>query len=159
MLLWIVWSLLVLAATSGVDGQTIDSAKIAQAKPYVDASNANWCEAHRIGDARLLASLFVEDGALLTRDGKVWQGREAIDSLFRGIFGKYGTADMTITTIDFWVIDSLAYEYGRYTQKLHSPPDGDTTTTVGMYFEIWQQRSDGTWKILRDAGIDPNRGN
>jgi ketosteroid isomerase-like protein len=100
----------------------------------------------------------VEDGALLTRNGKVWHGPQAIESLFTGLFEKYGTDEMTITTLDLWVVDSLAYEYGRYTQKLHNPPDGDTTTFVGMYFEIWRQHPDGSWKILRDAGVDPNKG-
>lgn len=157
-LFWLVWALAVMAATSDISAQIIDSARILQAKPYIDASNRKWCEANRIGDSRLLASLFVEEGALLTGNGRVWSGRAAIDSLFSGVFTTYGTSDMTITTLDIWVIDSLAYEYGRFTQKRHRPPDGDTATATGMYFEIWKQLPDGSWQILRDAGIDPNKG-
>lgn len=157
-LFWMIWALVVMAATSDISGQTIDSARIMQAKPFIDASNLKWCEANRIGDSKLLASLFVEDGALLTRNGRVWKGRAAIDSLFTGVFAANGTSDMAITTLDIWVVDSLAYEYGRFTQKRHRALDGDTTTATGMYFEIWKQLPDGSWKILRDAGIDPNKG-
>jgi uncharacterized protein (TIGR02246 family) len=136
----------------------VDSAKVAAVKPHIDASNAKWIDAHRKGDAKLLASLFVDDGAFLLSNGRVLQGPENIEKRFGEIFSTFGTAEMTITTLDVWVIDSLAYEYGRYTQKLDNPPDGDTTTNQGMYFEVWKQLPDGRWKILRDAGIDPDRG-
>ncbi|MCM2271743.1 MAG: nuclear transport factor 2 family protein [candidate division Zixibacteria bacterium] len=157
-LFWMVWTLIVMASTSDISGQAIDSARIMQARPFIDASNLKWCEANRIGDPKLLASLFVEEGALLTRNGRVWRGRAAIDSLFTSVFAANGTSDMTITTLDIWVVDSLAYEYGRFTQKHHRPPEGDSTTATGMYFEIWKQLPDGSWKILRDAGIDPDKG-
>lgn len=157
-LFWLLFGLFVLALSPDNQAQTIDSAKINRVRPYVEASNAKWCEAHRIGDPELLASLFTPDGALLGRDGKLWQGHAAIDSLFTRLFTNFGTADMTITTLDLWVVDSLAYEYGRYTQKLHTAPDSDTTTGTGMYFEIWKQMPDGSWKIWRDAGIHPDRG-
>lgn len=155
--LWALFGVLMVFLTSSLHAQTIDSATILAVKPFVDASNAKWCEAHRLGDSKMLASLFTSDGALLGRDGKVWKGPAAIDSLFSKIFATYGTAEMTITTLDLWVIDSLAYEYGRYTQKLHKPPDADTTTGTGMYFELWKKQPDGSWKIWRDAGIHPDR--
>lgn len=157
-LFWILFGVIMLLLTQEVGSQTIDSTRINQARPFVDRSNAKWCEAHRVGDPKMLVSLFTPDGTLLGRDGKKWQGHGAIDSLFTRFFGKYGTCDMTITTLDLWVVDSLAYEYGRFTQKLHKPQDADTSTGTGMYFEIWKEQPDGSWKIWRDAGIDPERG-
>jgi ketosteroid isomerase-like protein len=59
---------------------------------------------------------------------------------------------MTIATVELWVIDSLAYEFGKYTRR-SLKTGADTTTTEGRYFEIWKQQPTGGWKILRDCGL------
>lgn len=131
-----------------------DSARIAEARKGIDAGNAQWIMAHKTSDARLLASLFTPDGALLVRGGQFIQRPGTIEKEMGDYMTKVGPVDMTITTLEVWVIDSTAYEYGKFTRRFLKS-GSDTTTFRGRYFEIWQQQPDGGWKIQRDVGL-PN---
>jgi len=139
------------AGAATVAGQTADSSRAA-IQAAVDSGNAQFIEAHRAQDGKLLGSLFCDDGAFLLRNGNVLQGPAAIEKELGEWLKASGPFEMTITTLDLWVIDSLAYEFGKYTRK-SLKPDTDTTTAEGRYFEIWKQQPAGGWKILRDCGL------
>jgi ketosteroid isomerase-like protein len=124
----------------------------AEIRAAIDSGNAKWIEAHRKQDGKLLASLFCEDGAFLLRSGVVLQGRGNIEKEFGEFLKDQGPFEMTITTAEMWVIDSLAYEYGDYTRK-SLKPGADTATFQGRYFEIWKQQPAGGWKVFRDCGL------
>jgi uncharacterized protein (TIGR02246 family) len=129
-----------------------DSTRILEARKGIDAGNALWITAHKTVDSKLVASLFTSDGALLVRGGHYIRGLKAIEKAMGEYMTASGPIEMTITTLQVWVVDSTAYEYGKYTQK-HLKPGSDSTTVTGHYFEIWQQQPDGTWKIFRDTGL------
>ncbi len=147
---------LILAAVSASAQPLVptDSVKLAKLRAHIDWSNSKWCEAHKISDPKLLASLFSDDGALLLGGGVLVQGHENIEKRIGRFMEKYGPFEMTITTATVWLVDSIGYEFGRYTRKsLSTAADVDTTTEHGQYFEMWKERPDGTWRIWRDAGI------
>lgn len=147
------FSLCIIFAAGAVtaDDKVVDSARI-KCQAAVDAGNARFIEAHRKQDGKLLAELFCDDGAFLIRNGVVIQGAETIEKEFGEWLKDNGPIEMTITTLDMWVIDSQIYEVGSYTRK-SLKPGADTTTSAGRYFEIWKQLPSGEWKIFRDAGL------
>jgi ketosteroid isomerase-like protein len=149
----ILFTLFVIFASGMVtaDDNAVDSTRLVF-QAAVDAGNAKFIEARRKQDGKLLASLFCDDGAFLVRNGVVIQGDTTIEKEFGEWLRDNGPIEMTITTLDMWVIDSQIYEVGSYTRKSQKP-GADTTTSAGRYFEIWKQQPTGDWKIFRDCGL------
>ncbi len=126
----------------------------ARVRAAIDSGNATFMEANRKQDAKLLASLFCPDGGFLLKNGVSVLTPANIEKEFGPWLQESGPFEMTITTKDVWVIDSMAYEYGEYTRK-SLKPGGDSTTRAGRYFEMWKHQPDGSWKIYLDCGL-PN---
>ncbi len=136
----------VLAQTSANDSTN------ARVRAAIDSGNIKFMEANKAQDAKMLASLFCADGGFLLKNGAMVLGRDNIEKEFGPWLQESGPFQMTITTKEVWLIDSIAYEYGEYTRK-SLKPGGDTTTRSGRYFESWKQQPDGSWKIFLDCGL------
>ena len=151
-LIWAMVVVIVAPCICQADASNPDSTRLRQVRMAVDSNNAKWIEAHRLQDGALLASLFAPDGAFLLSGGRILQGPDSIKVVFGAYLKESGPFAMTITTRSFWLIDSVAYEYGDYTRKCLKQ-GADTSTFSGRYFEIWKEQPNGSWKVLRDCGL------
>ena len=71
------------------------------------------------------------NGSQFGAKGRVIRGRKAIRDRFAEGFKTNGPAlDFTITTLEVWLVDDLAYESGNYTLKLQ-PKGKDTSSFAG----------------------------
>jgi uncharacterized protein (TIGR02246 family) len=146
---------LAVAALQTAAAQTDKSndADIAAVRKAIDAGNGEWIAGQKAGNADRMAALFDNDGSQFGAKGRVIRGRKAIHDRFADGFKTSGPAlDFTITTLEVWLVDDLAYESGNYTLKLQ-PKAKDTSSFSGKYVTIWKRQRDGSWKIWVDFGV------
>ena len=125
----------------------------AAARKAIDAGNAEWIAGWKAGDADKMASLFDNDGKQFGPKGEVIRGRKAVHDRFAQRFKANGPAlDFTITTLEVWLVDDLAWESGNFTGKVQ-PKGKDVISFSGKYVTIWKHQRDGTWKIWVDFGV------
>jgi uncharacterized protein (TIGR02246 family) len=130
-----------------------EDARLAEARKAIDAGNVEWIAGQKAGDADRMASLFDKDGSQFRTKGRVVRGRQAIHDRFADGFKTNGQAlDFTITTLEVWLVDDLAYESGNYTLKLQ-PKGKEVSSFAGKYVTIWKRQRDGAWKIWVDFGV------
>jgi uncharacterized protein (TIGR02246 family) len=130
-----------------------DDARLAEARKAIDTGNAEWIVGQKAGNADRMAALFDSDGSQFGAKGRVIRGRKAIHDRFADGFKTNGPAlDFTITTLEVWLVDDLAYESGNYTLKLQ-PKGKDVASYAGKYVTIWKRQRDGGWKIWVDFGV------
>ena len=142
-------------AVVGASAQTnkLDDARLAEARKAIDAGNFEWIAGQKAGNADRMASLFDKDGSQFGAKGRVIRGREAIHDRFANGFKTNGPAlDFTITTLEVWLVDDLAYESGNYTLRLQ-PKGKEVSSFAGKYVTIWKRQRDGSWKIWVDFGV------
>ncbi|HSP63249.1 MAG TPA: nuclear transport factor 2 family protein [Pyrinomonadaceae bacterium] len=147
--------LLALALSTLASAQTnkTDDARLAKARKAIDAGNVEWIAGQKAGDADRMAALFDSDGSQFGAKGRVIRGRKAIHDRFANGFKTNGPAlDFTITTLEVWLVDDLAYESGNYTLKLQ-PKGKEVSSFSGKYVTIWKRQRDGSWKIWVDFGV------
>src|SRR6266436_786541 len=115
-----------LLQTAAAQTSKTDDARLAEARKAIDAGNAEWIAGQKAGNADRMAALFDNDGSQFGAKGRVIRGRKAIHDRFAEGFKTNGPAlDFTITTLEVWLVDDLAYESGNYTLKLQ--PKGKDT--------------------------------
>jgi uncharacterized protein (TIGR02246 family) len=94
-------------------------------------------------DAKALASLFAEDGFVLSPGQPPVQGREAIAAAYQGRGG-----DLSLRALHFAVDGKVAYIIGGYTTKAGEPDLGKFTLTL-------KKDANGRWLIQSDMD-NPN---
>jgi uncharacterized protein (TIGR02246 family) len=100
------------------------------------------------GDAAAAASLYADDGRLLTSAADLLTGRSEIEEYWRtGI--AFGLARLELQTIELTVADRLAVEIGRYAFALDG--GGGATVECGKYVALHRRRADGTWRRAIDV--------
>ncbi|HVS20950.1 MAG TPA: nuclear transport factor 2 family protein [Pyrinomonadaceae bacterium] len=139
--------------TAAAQTDRSNDANIAAARKAIDAGNAEWIAGWKAADAEKMASLFDKDGSQFGAKGEVIRGRDAIHYRFSEGFKANGPAlDFTITTLEVWLVDDLAYESGNFTGKVQ-PKGEDVINFSGKYVTIWKRQRDGSWKIWVDFGV------
>jgi uncharacterized protein (TIGR02246 family) len=139
--------------TAAAQTNAPDEARLAEARKAIDAGNVAWIAGQKAGNADRMAALFDKDGSQFGAKGRVVRGRKAIHDRFADGFKNNGPAlDFTITTLEVWLVDDLAYESGNYTLKLQ-PKGKDVANYSGKYVTIWKRQSDGSWRIWVDFGV------
>lgn len=156
-------SLLVLAllasppATYAQDKPDTVSQVPAELRAAVDAGNAKFLQAMKIGDAALMVSLFAPNGMQMAPGEPIVHGRAAMRDVYTSLFSKLRAVDGSITTKELGTSGNLAYELGNYVFRFQLK-DKTEITSSGHYMEVWEHEPDGSWKILIDAGQpDPKR--
>ena len=101
-------------------------------------------------DGALLASIFTEDGAVISPDGSVVRGRMTLRASAALLFMTMGSGEIEINRHNISLIDSIAYETGRFVFRR----SGDDTKQAlqGSYTAVWRQEI-GTWKIACTIGL------
>lgn len=120
------------------------SAEETMERKPIDEANAKLETLQKKSDAAGMADMYTEDAILLPAGGARAEGREAIESFWRGMLGS-GIEDVQLTTEDLVAVgDDLAYEIGRYTAE---PRNADPVS--GHYLVLWK-RVDDEWKLHVD---------
>lgn len=117
-------------------------------KNKIDEGNSKWIKAFKTSDPDLFASVFSEDGSILSSSGKITSGRENIKSVILEYMKKIGSCDMEIETLNIFPMDNLIYETGKYKYIFQ-----DGTKDCGKYVVIWKEENDGNLTILKDIGL------
>ena len=90
-------------------------------------------------DASALASLFVEDGFVLSPGNPIVRGRAAIEQFYRGS----GGASLALRAVAFASEGRVAYIIGAYTDHASDPDRGKFTLTL-------RREASGPWMIVSD---------
>ena len=91
-----------------------------------------------------------ENGAVLSSNAPIANGREAVAKLFTGFFA---LPNLKIS----WHVDraevaksgELGYTSGAY-EMTFSDPSGKTIPDKGKYVTVWKKQKDDSWKVLLD---------
>lgn len=87
--------------------------------------------------------------AVLHRNGKLVEGKEAIQEFYGSPMYESAKVQWTPDHIELAGSGDLAYSYGKYVWFF---PDasGKMTEYPGIYLTIWKRQPDGTWKYVWD---------
>ena len=108
----------------------------------VQTLNTKWDKAFNSKDAASVASLYAENGRVVTGDGKILNGRAEIQGLFQS-FMDGGFHEHKIEMIDVKVNGDIAYETGTW-----SGVGGDKKTYGGHLVNIYERQSGGGWQAV-----------
>ncbi len=108
----------------------------------IETLNTKWDTAFNSKDAATVASLYAEDGRVVTGDGNILNGRSEIQGLFQS-FMDGGFHEHKIEMIDVKVKGDVAYETARW-----SGIGGDKKTYGGHLVNIYARQSDGGWQAV-----------
>lgn len=108
-------------------------------------ATATLADALARGDAAAAASLYADDGRLLTSAAELLSGRSEIEEYWRtGI--AFGLSRLDLQPIELRVTGRIAVEIGRYAVAL----DADGVAEQGKYLVLHRLQPDGTWR----RGVD-----
>ena len=110
----------------------------------IDAANKQFMETFARADAAGLAASYTDDAQMLPPGSQTLEGRQAIEGLWKGLFG-LPVKEFQIETRELLGHDGDVCEVGRY--RLIGT-DG-SIFEAGKYIVIWR-RGEGGWKIYRD---------
>ncbi|HET7224691.1 MAG TPA: nuclear transport factor 2 family protein [Candidatus Eisenbacteria bacterium] len=125
-----------------------DSATVRRA---IDAGNAGYIAGWTKPDAKLFASNFALDGAILTQTGRIIYGRDAIARRMTDVFKLERMSEGRIATTHVFILGDVAYETGRWWFTFVT--DGKAEPDSGRFVEVWKRQRPGVWKMWRDIGI------
>ncbi len=117
-----------------------------------DAAHAAVREALIEEDGAKLASIFTEDGAIISPDGRLLRGRLTIRASASLLFLTSGGGELETTRHNLTIIDSVGYETGRFIFR-RAAGDRQIIAWSGRYTIIWQPEG-GRWKVARAIGLE-----
>lgn len=101
-------------------------------------------------DSDRLASLFTEDGAVITPTGRVVKGRLTLKTSAALLFMTMGGGEIEIKRSSISLIDHTAYETGQFVFRRSG--DKADKTWQGSYTAVWKREA-GQWKIAVAMGL------
>jgi uncharacterized protein (TIGR02246 family) len=105
-------------------------------------------EALARGDAVAAASLYADDGRLLTAAAELLTGRGEIEAYWQAGIA-FGLASLDLRTIELRVTGRIAVEVGHY--ALGFGDGGAAVAERGKYLAIHRRQADGTWRRSVDV--------
>jgi len=141
------WLVLIIGVMTGGTAQAGDLEDVTAAS---DSMRTVIRQALADEDGGLLASIFTEDGAVISPDGRVVRGRMTLRASATLLFMTLGGGETEINRHSINLIDSTAYETGRFVFRR----SGDETTQVwqGAYTAVWRREA-GLWKVACAIGL------
>jgi uncharacterized protein (TIGR02246 family) len=106
-------------------------------------------EALARGDATAAASLYADDGRLLTPAAELLTGRSEIEAYWQAGIA-LGLSGLELQTIELRVSGLVAVEIGRYALALGGD-GGATVAERGTYVVLHRRQGDGTWRRAVDV--------
>jgi ketosteroid isomerase-like protein len=136
------------AARSLFSGKKAGSGRLAAARRAVEAANAKFREAVRLGKAGDIAALYTDEATILPPHQDLIKGRDKIEAFWRAGL-EAGIKDAVLTTGDVDVAGGRISEIGTYTLKIW--PEGKSAyEDKGKYLVIWRRESDGSVRLESD---------
>jgi ketosteroid isomerase-like protein len=101
------------------------------------------------------AEFFAEDGAMLRSAGTI-TGRTAIrEEMAKAFADTAFSLTWEPLQSDVGAAGDLGYTNGRYEARFRDAK-GNAAMRTGRYLTIWKKQPDGSWKVVRDIGVqDP----
>jgi len=126
---------------------------LAQARPTIEAANADWVPAMKRKDAKAIASFYAEDGVLVAPNGKSLQGREAVEASYaKGMTASFRFVGGGIVQDGVVLVPGpLIYEWGH--ADIEVERDGKVIHSAGNYLTVWKRNADGRWEISRNLAL------
>lgn len=104
---------------------------------------AAWDEAFNAGDVAAIGAMYAEDARLSPGDGRVLEGRAAIEELFQG-FIDYGVNNHAIEVVDASGDGDMLYLIGRWSAN-GPEQDGNVPSFGGVLSNVFHKDGDGNW--------------
>ncbi len=139
-------ALLVLCASPTL-GQSKDSRGGGGVRTAIETANKQFIAALNRGDAAAVAAMYSADARLLPPNGRMSEGRQAVQQFWQGAIGA-GVKLVSLETLHVKSQGNLAFEVGRFTLTVPAA-GGATTTDTGKYVVVWE-REGGKWKLATD---------
>ncbi len=111
-----------------------------ETRQAIEKLNAEFVDAYNQGDIAALATNYTEDGAVLAPNQPTVRGKQAIETLFKGMIEEIG-GTARIETVDLADAGDLAYQWATYSLE------GREQSDTGKFVEIYNRQPDGSWKI------------
>ncbi len=108
------------------------------------AANDRFMDAFSRGDAEGLASLYTDEGQVLSTGNDVITGKAGIQVFWQALV-EMGIKSAKLETLELNEYTDTAVEVGKYTLG----GEDDQVLDQGKYIVIWRQE-DGQWKLHRD---------
>ena len=108
-------------------------------------ATATLADALARGDAAAAASLYADDGRLLTSAAELLSGRGEIEEYWRAGIA-FGLSRLDVEPIELRVTGRIAIEIGRYAVALETAEVAER----GTYVVLHRRQTDGTWR----RGVD-----
>jgi uncharacterized protein (TIGR02246 family) len=140
-------SLLFLACTGEAPAPApVPTTDVNTARAAVAQVRSDWIDAANRDDAAAVAQLYGEDAVLITAEGAVSRGRQAIEEVFAKAFAT--SEGLEVTSMSFDASGDLAYDAGRFSQEV-TTPDKKPMTVSGHYLVVLKRQADGSWKLVQ----------
>ena len=127
---------------------------LASARPTIEAVNADWVTAMKVGDAARVAAAYASDAIFITADRQLVAGHDAIQALIRqrldtGLaITSGGLKQKGLTALG----PGLLLEWGEGGLEFRDK-DGKAGASFGPYATVWRREPDGGWKIVRNLSF------
>lgn len=124
---------------------------VAQVRKTIEAMTQKSAKDMLAGVTDTTLSQYTDDAVSMPNNGPLLRGKKAMKEYY-GAMLTMGVKFLSVnfTTTDVIVNGPLACELGTYTMTFQIPGTGETTE-VGKYMTLYEQASDGAWKIKADT--------
>ncbi len=92
---------------------------------------------------------YAAENAVLQRDGKLIQGKEAMRAFFDRQTLENVTLEWQPDFVDVAASGDLAYTYGRYSLR-SVDANGQAVRTEGIFHTVWKRQPNGEWRYVWD---------
>ena len=106
----------------------------------IEEINAEFVDAFNRGDAAATTTGYIEDCAVLVPNEPTVRGRQAVETLFKGMIEEIG-GTASIEIVEVADAGDLAYQWATYTLE------GREVSDAGQLVEVYNRQADGSWKI------------
>ena len=122
----------------------------------IKKANTEFEAAMAKADTATIVAPYTADAVFVGIDGTAFQGRAAIERLYRDRFAKLGPAlETKIESEQVLPAGEFAYESGRGTINFRGD-GGGTPFSRARFLTVWQRQAGGDWKIYRNVVL-PDR--
>ncbi len=111
-----------------------------EARQAIEKLLAEFIDAYNRGDAAATATGYTEDCAVLVPNQPTVRGRQAVETLFKGMIEEIG-GTTSLEIVEVADAGDLAYQWATYSLE------GGEVSDAGQLVKIFNRQADGSWKI------------
>lgn len=126
---------------------------LAEARPTIEAANADWVPAMKRKDAKAIARFYADDGVLIGPNGQATQGRDAVEKFYaQRLEGSARFLSGSLVQDGVVLVPGpMIYEWGHAEMEVER--DGKVVRGAGNYLTVWKRNASGTWQISRNLAM------